>query len=87
MKHNFASLSNSRKVNFNSLYSKTTMNKFKKKNEILTRNILNSKDESNEKSIDTVSDFELEKTHKEKLNDQLRSYTTYGIIGQPVSRN
>lgn len=69
MKHNFASLSNSRKVNFNSLYSKTTMNKFKKKNEVLTRNILNSKDESNEKSLDTLSDNELEKTHKEKLNE------------------
>ena len=69
MKHNFASLSNSRKVNFNSLYSKTTMNKFKKKNEVLTRNILNSKDESNEKSLDTLSDIELEKTHKEKLNE------------------
>ena len=69
MKHNFASLSNSRKVNFNSLYSKTTMNKFKKKNEVLTRNILNSKDESNEKSLDTLSDVELEKTYKEKLNE------------------
>ena len=69
MKHNFASLSNSRKVNFNSLYSKTTMNKFKKKNEVLTRNILNSKDESNEKALDTLSDNELEKTHKEKLNE------------------
>ena len=69
MKHNFASLSNSRKVNFNSLYSKTTMNKFKKKNEVLTRNILNSNDESNEKSLDTLSDVELEKTYKEKLNE------------------
>ena len=69
MKHNFASLSNSRKVNFNSLYSKTTMNKFKKKNEVLTRNILNSNDESNEKSLDTLSDVELEKTQKEKLNE------------------
>ena len=45
------------------------MNKFKKKNEVLTRNILNSKDESNEKSLDTLSDNELEKTHKEKLNE------------------
>ena len=45
------------------------MNKFKKKNEVLTRNILNSKDESNEKSLDTLSDIELEKTHKEKLNE------------------
>ena len=82
MKHNFASLSNSRKVNFNSLYSKTTMNKFKKKNEILTRNVLNSKNESgNEKSLDTLSSFEAEKTHKEKLNEQLRVQTTYGIIG------
>lgn len=32
LKHNFASLSQSRKWNFNSLYSKSTMNKFKKRN-------------------------------------------------------
>lgn len=40
MKHNFSSLPEARKYNFNTLYSKTSMNKFKKNNQILTRNIL-----------------------------------------------
>ena len=75
MKHNFASLPEARKVNFNTLYSKTTMNKFRKKNQIFTRNILNSKNESgsNEKSYDSVSEVqEVEPTHKQKLNEQIR---------------
>lgn len=46
------------------------MNKFKKKNEIVSRNILNSKDQSgSDKVLDTLSDIALEKTHKEKLNE------------------
>ena len=51
------------------------MNKFRKKNQIFTRNILNSKNESgsNEKSYDSVSEVqEAEPTHKQKLNEQIR---------------
>ena len=47
MKHNFSSLPKSRKWNLNTLYSKTTMNKFKKKSQILAVNALKSEETIN----------------------------------------
>jgi hypothetical protein len=39
LKHNFASLSHARKWNYNTLYSKSTMNKFNKRNLIMKKSL------------------------------------------------